>query len=261
MTADASKSAAPDIVTAAFIIIGNEILSGRTKDANLGFIADRLVEAGIRLREVRVIRDDEDVIANTVRELRGQYDHVFTSGGIGPTHDDITCDSVAKSFGLAVHHHPDAVRSMTAQAARRGVEMNEARMRMARTPVGASLIVNQISAAPGFTVENVHVMAGVPSVFQSMVSELMPTLKGGAKVHSMSVTSNLGEGTVATGLGEIQDRYPDLDIGSYPYFRNGTHGTTLVLRGTDVARLEPAAEEVRQLIRGQGGEPTDTEDA
>jgi molybdopterin-biosynthesis enzyme MoeA-like protein len=138
--------------------------------------------------------------------------------------------------------------------------MNEARMRMARTPVGASLIVNEISAAPGFTVENVHVMAGVPSVFQAMVKALIPTLKGGAKVHSLAVTANIGEGAVATGLGEIQARYSDIDIGSYPYFRAGTYGTTLVLRGTDVSRLEPAAEEVRQLIRDQGGEPTDAED-
>jgi molybdenum cofactor synthesis domain-containing protein len=253
-------SSAPEIVTAAFIIIGDEILSGRTKDANLGFIADELVEAGIRLKEVRVISDDEDEIVEAITALRGRYDYVFTSGGIGPTHDDITCDSVAKAFDVGVSHHPDAVKRMRAHAGDVGVDLNEARMRMARTPEGASLILNPVSAAPGFTVENVHVMAGVPRIFQAMVKELLPTLKSGAKVHSVAVSSNLGEGRVATGLGEIQARYPDVTIGSYPYFRAGSYGTTLVLRGTDVERLKPAAEEVRQLIRDQGGEPTDVED-
>jgi molybdenum cofactor synthesis domain-containing protein len=249
----------PEIVTAAFIIIGDEILSGRTKDANLGFIADELVEAGIRLKEVRVISDDEDEIVDTVRGLSGRYDYVFTSGGIGPTHDDITCDSVAKAFNLGVSHHPDAVKRMTAHAGNVGVDLNEARMRMARTPDGASLILNPVSAAPGFTVGNVHVMAGVPRIFQAMVKELLPTLKGGDKVLSLAVSSNLGEGKVATGLGEIQARYPEVTIGSYPYFRAGSYGTTLVLRGTDMERIKPAAEEVRQLIRDQGGEPTDVE--
>jgi molybdenum cofactor synthesis domain-containing protein len=261
MASDMNESQpAPEIVTAAFIIIGDEILSGRTKDANLGFIADELVEAAIRLKEVRVISDEEDEIVDTVRALRGKYDYVFTSGGIGPTHDDITCDSIAKSFNVGVSHHPDAVKRMRAHAGDVGVDLNEARMRMARTPDGASLILNPISAAPGFTVENVHVMAGVPRIFQAMVKELLPTLKSGAKVHSVAVSSNLGEGRVATGLGEIQARYPDVTIGSYPYFRAGSYGATLVLRGTDVERLKPAAEEVRQLIRDLGGEPTDVED-
>ena len=255
----AAADPGPEIVTAAFIIIGDEILSGRTKDANLGFIADELVEAGIRLKEARVISDDEDEIVDTVRVLSGKYDYVFTSGGIGPTHDDITCDSVAKAFNVGVSHHPDAVKRMTAHAGNVGVDLNEARMRMARTPDGARLILNPVSAAPGFIVGNVHVMAGVPRIFQAMVKELLPTLKSGAKVHSLAVSSNLGEGKVATGLGEIQARYPDVSIGSYPYFRAGNYGTTLVLRGTDVERLKPAAEEVRQLIRDQGGEPTDVE--
>lgn len=259
-TDTARDGAGPLIVTAAFIIIGDEILSGRTKDANLGFIADELVEAGIRLKEVRVISDDEDEIVDTVRALSAKYDYVFTSGGIGPTHDDITCDSVAKAFNLGVSHHPEALKRMRAHAGNVGVDLNEARMRMARTPDGASLILNPVSAAPGFIVENVHVMAGVPRIFQAMVKELLPTLKGGAKVHSIAVSSNLGEGRVATGLGEIQDRYPDISIGSYPYFRAGNYGTTLVLRGTEMERLRQAAEEVRRLIRDQGGEPTDVED-
>jgi molybdenum cofactor synthesis domain-containing protein len=254
------SSALPEIVTAAFIIIGDEILSGRTKDANLGFIADELVEAGIRLKEVRVISDDEDEIVTTVRALSVKFDYVFTSGGIGPTHDDITCDSVAKAFDVAVSHHPDAVKRMRAHASNVGVDLNEARMRMARTPDGAKLILNPVSAAPGFIIGNVHVMAGVPRVFQAMVKELLPTLKGGDKVLSVAISSNLGEGKLATSLGEIQVRYPDVTIGSYPYFRAGNYGTTLVLRGTDMDRINLAAKEVRQLIRDQGGEPRDVED-
>ena len=250
----------PTIVTAAFIIIGNEILSGRTKDANLDFLAKELVKAGIRLMEARVISDDEDEIADTVRTLRVRWDHVFTSGGIGPTHDDITCDSVAKSFGLDVQHHPDAVRRMEARASHVGVELNEARMRMARTPVGASLIINPVSAAPGFTVENVHVMAGVPRGFQAMVKELVPTLVGGAKILSLAVRTTLGEGTVASRLRAIQERHPKIDIGSYPYFRGGTYGTTLVMRGIDLGPLNHVADEVRQLIRDCGSEPVDIEE-
>ncbi len=251
-----SSETDPAIVTAAFVIIGNEILSGRTPDANLEFLAVELVKAGIRLEEVRVIPDDQDRITTTIRALRDCYDHVFMSGGIGPTHDDITCESVAASFNLAVEYHPDAVARMQAHSERIGIELNEVRMRMARTPVGASLIVNPVSAAPGFTVENVHVMAGVPRVFQAMVKELVPTLAGGARMLSIAITSSLGEGILATGLGVIQTRYPDIDIGSYPYFRAGAFGTTLVLRGTDMTPLDNAAAEVEALIRDEGGEPT-----
>ena len=245
------------IVTAAFIIIGNEILSGRTKDVNLSYLATALVQVGIRLDEVRVIRDDQSTIANTVKTLRSEYDYVFTSGGIGPTHDDITCDSIALSFELDVHHHPEALKRMKAHAKKRGVELNEARLRMARTPLGASLINNPISAAPGFTIENVHVMAGVPSVFQAMVNELLPTLRRGTKIHSRTVISNLGEGTVANGLEKIQSKYPTIDIGSYPFFKNGIYGTSLVLRGAQVNDLEVAAKDIFNLIKEYGGHPTD----
>ena len=244
-------------VTAAFVIIGNEILSGRTKDVNLSYLATALVQVGIRLDEVRVIRDDQSTIANTVKTLRSEYDYVFTSGGIGPTHDDITCDSIALSFELDVHHHPEALRRMKAHAKKRGVELNEARLRMARTPLGASLINNPISAAPGFTIENVHVMAGVPSVFQAMVNELLPTLRRGTKIHSRTVISNLGEGTVANGLEKIQSKYPTIDIGSYPFFKNGIYGTSLVLRGAQVNDLEVAAKDIFNLIKECGGHPTD----
>lgn len=244
-------------VTAAFVIIGNEILSGRTKDVNLSYLATALVQVGIRLDEVRVIRDDQSTIANTVKTLRSEYDYVFTSGGIGPTHDDITCDSIALSFELDVHHHPEALKRMKAHAKKRGVELNEARLRMARTPLGASLINNPISAAPGFTIENVHVMAGVPSVFQAMVNELLPTLRRGTKIYSRTVISNLGEGTVANGLEKIQSKYPTIDIGSYPFFKNGIYGTSLVLRGAQVNDLEVAAKDIFNLIKEYGGHPTD----
>ena len=245
------------IVTAAFVIIGNEILSGRTKDVNLSYLATALVQVGIRLDEVRVIRDDQSTIASTVKTLRSEYDYVFTSGGIGPTHDDITCDSIALSFELDVHHHPEALKRMEAHAKKRGVELNEARLRMARTPLGASLINNPISAAPGFTIENVHVMAGVPSVFQAMVNELLPTLRRGTKIYSRTVISNLGEGTVANGLEKIQSKYPTIDIGSYPFFKNGIYGTSLVLRGVQVNDLEVAAKDIFNLIKECGGHPTD----
>ena len=244
-------------VTAAFVIIGNEILSGRTKDVNLCYLATALVQVGIRLDEVRVIRDDQSTIANTVKTLRSEYDYVFTSGGIGPTHDDITCDSIALSFELDVHHHPEALKRMKAHAKKRGVELNEARLRMARTPLGASLINNPISAAPGFTIENVHVMAGVPSVFQAMVNELLPTLRRGTKIYSRTVISNLGEGTVANGLEKIQSKYPTIDIGSYPFFKNGIYGTSLVLRGAQVNDLDVAAKDIFNLIKEYGGHPTD----
>ena len=244
-------------VTAAFVIIGNEILSGRTKDVNLSYLATALVQVGIRLDEVRVIRDDQSTIANTVKTLRSEYDYVFTSGGIGPTHDDITCDSIALSFELDVHHHPEALKRMKAHAKKRGVELNEARLRMARTPLGASLINNPISAAPGFTIENVHVMAGVPSVFQAMVNELLPTLRRGTKIYSRTVISNLGEGTVANGLEKIQSKYPTIDIGSYPFFKNGIYGTSLVLRGAQVNDLDVAAKDIFNLIKECGGHPTD----
>lgn len=242
-------------VTAAFLIIGNEILSGRTKDKNLGFLAERLTDAGIRLAEVRVVRDEEEEIVKAVRTLSETYTYVFTSGGIGPTHDDITCASVAAAFGLPVIRHPEAMRRLTVHYETIGREFNEARKKMAETPEGATLIDNPVSTAPGFIVGNVHVMAGVPSVFQAMVLELLPKLQHGARVESRAVSCTLGEGTVAIALGAIQDRFPEVEIGSYPYFRAGYFGTTLVARGTDIAKLEEAAEAIRQMIRDHDGEP------
>lgn len=244
-----------ETVTAAFLVIGNEILSGRTKDKNLGFIAEKLTETGIRLSEVRVVRDEEPEIVAAVRALSEAYTYVFTSGGIGPTHDDITCASVAAAFNRPVIRHPEAMRRMTVHYESTGREFNDARKKMAETPEGATLIDNAVSVAPGFIIGNVHVMAGVPSVFQAMVLELLPTLKHGTKVKSRSVSCNIGEGTVAGALGAIQNRFPDVEIGSYPYYQAGGFGTTLVARGTDEDVLEDVAEAIRQMIREFGGEP------
>ena len=244
-------------VTAAMLIIGNEILSGRTKDKNVGFLAEELAGIGIRLSEVRIVRDDEAAIIEAARALSERYTYVFTSGGIGPTHDDITTACIAKAFRSDVERNAEAMRRLTAHYADSGVEFNEARQKMADIPVGAELIDNPVSAAPGFILKNVHVMAGVPRIFQAMVAGIKPRLAGGAVVQSRTVACTIGEGTVASGLGRIQDAYPDIEIGSYPYFRAGAFGTSLVLRGTDEASLEAATEDVRALVRSLGGEPID----
>ena len=250
----------PSTVTAAMLIIGNEILSGRTKDKNVGYIAEELTAIGIQLSEVRVVRDDEAAIIEAVTVLSERYTYVFTSGGIGPTHDDITTACIAKAFGVAVERNPEAMRRLTAHYANSGVEFNAARQKMAEIPVGADLIDNPVSAAPGFILKNVHVMAGVPRILQAMFEGLKPTLTGGAQMLSRTVACTVGEGTVAGGLGAIQTTYPDIEIGSYPYFRAGAFGTSLVLRGTDEAMLEAATEEVRKLVRSLGGEPIDIDD-
>lgn len=250
----------PGTVTAAMLIIGNEILSGRTKDKNVGYIAEELTAMGIRLSEVRVVRDDEAAIIEAVRLLSERYTYVFTSGGIGPTHDDITTACIAKAFGAEVERNAEAMRRLTAHYANSGVEFNAARQKMAEIPVGAGLIDNPVSAAPGFILRNVHVMAGVPRILQAMFEGLKPILTGGAQMLSRTVACTVGEGTVAGGLGDIQTAFPEVEIGSYPYFRAGAFGTSLVLRGTDEGQLEAATEEVRKLVRSLGGEPIDIED-
>jgi molybdenum cofactor synthesis domain-containing protein len=246
-------------VTAAVLIIGNEILSGRTRDANLPYLAVRLNEIGIRLREARVIADVEEDIVAAVNQCRSRYDYVFTTGGIGPTHDDITAASVAKAFGLPLVRNPAAVARLEAHY-EPGM-LNEARLRMANTPEGATLIDNPVSAAPGFQIGNVFVLAGVPSIMQAMFEGLKHRLAGGAPMLSRTVAVFLPEGAIAKGLGALQDRYPMLEIGSYPFFRQGKFGTSLVLRGTDSAVLDRAAEELRALIRELGAEPLDAEPA
>jgi molybdenum cofactor synthesis domain-containing protein len=244
---------APEMVSACVLIIGNEILSGRTQDANLAFLARGLNEAGIRLREARVIPDDAQTIISTVNEARGKFDYVFTTGGIGPTHDDITAPAIAEAFGVPLILHPEAKRILESHYPPGG--LNEARLRMAQVPEGAVLLPNPISRAPGFRIGNVFVLPGVPQIMQAIFNELKHRLKGGAKVLSRSVSCSLAEGTIAQDLGALQTRYSDLEIGSYPYFRRSDFGVTLVVRGTERERIAAAVGELKALIRALGGDP------
>jgi molybdenum cofactor synthesis domain-containing protein len=241
------------VVTACVLIIGNEILSGRTQDANLAFLAKGLNEAGIRLREARVITDDAAVIVATVNEVRRNFDYVFTTGGIGPTHDDITAPCMAEAFGVPLILHPEAKRLLESHYPPGA--LNEARLRMAHVPEGAVLLPNPISRAPGFRIENVYVLPGVPQIMQAIFSELKHRLRGGARLYSRNVSCALSEGALAKDLATLQERYADLEIGSYPYFLRSDFGVTLVLRGTDKDRIAAAIEELKALIRVLGGDP------
>ncbi|QQP88278.1 competence/damage-inducible protein A [Skermanella sp. TT6] len=243
-------------VTAALLIIGNEILSGRTKDANLPFLAEKLNEVGIRLREARVVPDLEGEIIDAVNALRARYTYVFTTGGIGPTHDDITAECIAKAFGVALERNAEAVARL--QAHYKTDQINEARLRMANIPAGGILIDNPVSKAPGFQIGNVFVLAGVPMIMQGMVENLLPRLRGGARMLARTVSCGLPEGTLAEGLEAVQKRFPEIEIGSYPYLRNKEYGVSLVLHGTDEAMLEQATEAVASLVRDLGGEPSVT---
>ena len=261
MSTPASSQTIPDPATlnptAAVLIIGNEILSGRTKDANLPHIAEKLGGIGIRLREARVVPDVEEEIIAALDALRARYSYVFTTGGIGPTHDDITSACVAKAFGVALERNPEAVARLERHYGDPS-KLNEARLRMANIPAGATLVDNPISAAPGFQIGNVFVMAGVPNIMQAMLDGVLPRLQGGPALHARTVACELAEGRIAEDLGALQDRYPDLEIGSYPYFRNGFFGVSLVLRGTDEPRLEAATEELAGIVRRLGGTPNVT---
>ena len=245
----------PKTVTACVLIIGNEILSGRTQDANLAFLAKGLNEAGIRLREARVIPDDADVIVSTVNEVRRSFDYVFTTGGIGPTHDDITSASIAEAFAVPLILHPEAKRLLETHYP--PGHLNEARLRMAMVPEGAALLPNPISRAPGFQIGNVFVLPGVPNIMQGIFEQLKHRLVGGEKMLSRSLSCSLAESTLAKDLGELQAGYADLEIGSYPYFRRSDFGVTLVIRGTDRERIGAAVEELKTLIRTLGGDPQD----
>jgi len=244
-----------DIVTAAVLIIGNEILSGRTQDTNVAHIAQTIGGWGIRLREVRVVPDVEQEIVDAVLALSRRYDYVFTTGGIGPTHDDITAECIAKAFGRKLTVHPDIAARIQARPA--PPDVMSARLLMARVPEGARLIDNPTGGPQGFAIENVHVMAGIPIVMQGMLSSLAGTLRGGAVVKSLAVTAHLGESQIAHALGEIQSRYPDIDLGSYPFAKDGRYGTTLVMRGTDEAKLARMRDEVRAVITAAGEVPHD----
>lgn len=248
----------PPAPTAALLIVGDEILSGRTKDANLGYLGARLAALGVPLREVRVVPDIRAEIVAAVNALRARYTYLFTTGGIGPTHDDITAESVAAAFGVALRRHPEAVRRLEAHYAD-PADLNEARLRMANIPEGGTLIDNPVSAAPGFRIDNVFVMAGVPRIMQAMFEGVEGSLAGGRPVESRTIGCDLGEGVIAEGLGRIAQGFPDLSLGSYPWFRAGVFGTSLVVRGTDPARLEEAAAAIAALVTALGGRPVRTD--
>tara|TARA_Y100001956_G_scaffold17671_1_gene17215 strand:- start:164 stop:889 length:726 start_codon:yes stop_codon:yes gene_type:complete len=226
--------------TAAMLVIGDEILSGRTRDSNMHHLANELTKHGIDLKEARMVSDEAEAITNAVKVLAASYDHVFTSGGIGPTHDDITAECIAAAFDTPIGVRDDARAILQAHYDRSGQELNEARLRMARIPDGAALIDNPISAAPGFTLKNVHVMAGVPTVFQTMVASILPTFTGGAPLLSQSLRVERGEGDIAAPLTALAEAYPDLSFGSYPFSQNGIYGTNIVIRGQDGVQLDQA---------------------
>jgi molybdenum cofactor synthesis domain-containing protein len=226
--------------TAAMIVIGDEILSGRTRDSNMHHLAGQLTEAGIDLKEVRVIGDERGTIIAAVQAMSRVYDYVFTSGGIGPTHDDITADCIAASFDASIDVREDARAILAEHYAKSGTELNQARLRMARIPEGAELIENPVSAAPGFRLRNVYVMAGVPSVFQAMVASVLPTLTGGAPLISKTVRIERGEGDIAGPLGDIAAAFPLLSIGSYPFQKDGKYGAHIVIRGGDETEIDAA---------------------
>lgn len=226
--------------TAAMLVIGDEILSGRTRDANFHHLAQELTRAGIDLGEMRVVADDHAAIVAAVRALGGTFDHLFTSGGIGPTHDDITADAVAEAMGADIGPRADAMALLRAHYEARGQDLNAARQRMARIPTGATLIDNPVSAAPGFTIGNVHVLAGVPEIFRAMLSALLPGLRGGTPVTSRTLRLARGEGDIADAFRDLAVAYPELSMGSYPSVKDGVLGTSLVIRGTDARKVDEA---------------------
>ena len=239
-----------DIVTAALIVIGDEILSGRTRDRNIGYIAEYMTRIGIRLREVRVVGDVEDEIVDALNALRAAYDYVFTTGGIGPTHDDITAESVAKAFGVPIEIDERAIALMRERYEAK--DLTETRLRMARIPQGAELIENSVSRAPGFMIGNVIVMAGVPKIMQVMLDDVAPRLRTGRKLLTRSVRVDRPEGEMAPGLAKLQEEFSDVPMGSYPFFENGRLGTNLVLRSSDEGRLEQALKALWEMLEAQG---------
>ena len=245
-----TKSSSKSLVTAGLLVIGDEILSGRTKDKNIGYIAEYLTGIGVDLTEVRVVADDEAAIVAALNEMRARYTYVFTTGGIGPTHDDITAECVARAFGVPIGHDPRAVAIMKERLAQTGAELNEARMRMTRIPAGAELVLNKVSAAPGFWLGNVIVMAGVPSIMQVMLDEVAPKLKTGIRMLSETVRADAREGDIGTPLGEIAKAHPEVAIGSYPFFDEKTGpNTNVVLRARDQDKLTTARQAVEAMLQ------------
>ncbi len=239
-----------EILTAAMLVIGDEILSGRTKDKNIGHLADIMTAIGVDLKEVRIVPDEEDEIVAAINTLRARYTYVFTTGGIGPTHDDITADAVAKALGVPCEYDAKAYAMLEESYAARAMDFTDARKRMARMPRGAEHIDNPVSIAPGFRIGNVHVMAGVPAIFQAMLDNVVPTLKTGTKLLSATVQCPFGEGTIGGPLADIQKAHPDTIIGSYPKYLDGKFWTELVVRARDAAALEAARAEVEAMVAG-----------
>ncbi len=237
------------IVTAAMLAIGDELLSGRTKDKNIGHLADVLTLAAIDLKEVRIVGDEQEAIVEALNALRTKYDYVFTSGGIGPTHDDITADAVSAAFGVACVHDELAMSLLGDMYARREMEFTEARQRMARMPEGSTHIKNAVSTAPGFNIGNVYVMAGVPAVFQAMLESLIPSLETGIKTISRTIVSPFGEGDIGTPLGDVQAAYPETSIGSYPKFDGKFFSTEIVIRSRSEEVLDRAAAAVEAMLQ------------
>ncbi len=249
-----TQSTGKDVYKTALIVIGNEILSGRTQDANTSWIAENLMSMGVILHQVRVVPDIEDEIIMAVNELRGKMDYVFTTGGIGPTHDDITAESIAKAFGLKLELNKEAYDILVRHYGSEK-EVTPPRKKMAMIPAGASLINNPVSGAPGFQIENVFVLAGVPRIMQAMFDDVVTRLNRGKPVLSNTIACSLAESVIAEPLEKIQKNYPAVNIGSYPHFRGGILGLSLVLRSTDDETLDSATRDVIALIAAQGGEP------
>lgn len=249
--ATAPSAEADEIVTAAVMIIGDEILSGRTKDKNIGYIAEHCTNIGIQLKEVRIVPDEEDEVVAALNALRAKYSYVFTTGGIGPTHDDITADCIAKAFGVGIDVDQRALDLMLPAFKARGVELTPARLRMARIPDGADLIENSISTAPGFMLENVITMAGIPNIMQVMLDAVTPRLRKGRMMHSRAIDLNHPEGGIADLLKAHQADFPDVAMGSYPTMRNGKPCTQLVLRSIDATRLDHAHTELLKQLKHQ----------
>ena len=250
----ANSPAPKEVVTAALLVIGDEILSGRTKDKNIGYVAEYLAALGIDLKEVRVVGDEEGAIVDALNALRHRYTYVFTTGGIGPTHDDITADCVAKAFGVSIDIDPRALAIMRERLGSTGTEMNDARLRMTRIPKGADLVLNKVSGAPGMWIDNVIVIAGVPSIMQAMLDEVAPKLKTGIRMLAETIRADAREGDIGTQLGDIAKANPQVAIGSYPFF-DPQHGpnTNVVLRARDAQKLaaaKAAVEEMLARVRG-----------
>ena len=238
-------------ISAGVIIIGNEILSGRTQDSNLSFIGKRLESLGIYLVEACVIPDNKKTIIDTVNKYRANYDYVFTTGGIGPTHDDITALSLANAFGIKLEQNTDAVTRLKNYY--EPGRINDARLKMAQIPQGAKLIDNPISGAPGFQLDNVFVLAGVPTIMEAMFDGIIDRLIGGDPILTASIATNIGESMLAQGLGELQDKFPAISIGSYPYFKRGKLGVNIVMRSTNSNKLEQLFEQIKELILNLNG--------